>query len=59
VQVQDGEETGRALDTGDQAEFSVTINRKLGTAVAEGVKLICKAEDKRELGQVTVIWTFG
>ena len=51
-QVQDGEEVGRALDTGDQVELSVVINRKLGTTVAEAVKLVCKAEDKRELGQV-------
>ena len=49
-QVQDGEEVGRALDTGDQVELSVVINRKLGTTVAEAVKLVCKAEDKRELG---------
>ena len=53
LQVADGEEVGKALDTGDQVEFSVLINRKLGTSVAEGVKLLCKAEDKRELGQVT------
>ena len=52
-QVQDGEEVGRALDTGDQVELSVVINRKLGTTVAEAVKLLCKAEDKRELGQVS------
>ena len=50
--MEDGEETGKALDTGDQVEFSVLLNRKLGTSVAESVKLLCKAEDKRELGQV-------
>ena len=52
-QVQDGEEVGRALDSGDQVELSVVINRKLGTTVAEALKLLCKAEDKRELGQVS------
>ena len=53
LQVEDGEEAGKALDTGDQVEFSVLLNRKLGTSIAEGVKLLCKAEDKRELGQVS------
>lgn len=52
AQVQDGEEAGRALATGDQVEFSVLLNRKLGTALAEEVRLLCKAEDKRKLGQV-------
>ena len=51
-QVQDGEEVGRALDAGDQVELSVVVNRKLGTTMAEAVKLLCKAEDKRGLGQV-------
>ena len=55
-QVQDGEEVGRALDAGDQVELSVVVNRKLGTTVAEAVKLLCKAEDKRELGQVGSHW---
>ena len=32
LQVEDGEEVGKALDTGDQVEFSVLLNRKLGTA---------------------------
>ena len=53
LQVEDGEEIGKALDTGDQVEFSVLLNHKLGTSVAEGVKLLCKAEDKRELGQAS------
>ena len=52
-QVEDGEEVGKALDTGDRVVFSVLLNRKLGTSVAESLKLLCKAEDKRELGQAS------
>lgn len=53
MQVVDGEEVGKALDSGDQVECSaVVLSRKTGTALAEGIKLLCKAEDKRELGQV-------
>lgn len=53
LQVEAGEEIGKALDTGDRVEFSVLLNRKLGTSVAESVRLLCKAEDKRELGQAS------
>lgn len=53
MQVLDGEEVGKALYSDDQVVCSaVVLNRKAGTALAEGVKLLCKAEDKRELGQV-------
>ena len=53
MQVVDGEEVGKALDSGDQVEcFAIVLNRKAGTALAEGIKLLCKVEDKRELGQV-------
>jgi mRNA-degrading endonuclease toxin of MazEF toxin-antitoxin module len=53
MQVGDGEWWGNNLYSGDQVECSaVVLNRKTGTALAEGIKCLCKAEDKRELGQV-------
>lgn len=51
-QVRGGEEAVASLAPEDEVEFDVVFNRKTGGFRAEGVELLCKAEDRRELGQV-------
>ena len=46
-------EAALSLAPEDEVEFSVVINRKTGGFRAEDVELLCKAEDRRELGQVS------
>ena len=37
-------------------EFEVIVNRRSGGHRAEAVELLCRAQDRRELGQVRLIW---
>jgi len=39
----------------DEVEFTVVANRRTGAFRAEGVQLLCKAELRRELGQVRML----
>lgn len=52
-QVRGGEEAAASLAPEDEVEFDVVFNRKSGGFRAEDVELLCKAEDRRELGQVS------
>lgn len=52
-QVRGGEEAAASLAPEDEVEFDVVFNRKTGGFRAEDVELLCKAEDRRELGQVS------
>ncbi|BDA49818.1 probable cold shock domain-containing protein E1 [Coccomyxa sp. Obi] len=51
-QVRGGEEAAHSLAPEDEVEFDVVTNRKTGGFRAEDVELLCKAEDRRELGQI-------
>jgi hypothetical protein len=53
VQAQGGYEVGASLEVDDEVEFRVVTNRRTGAVRAEDVQLLCKAEQRRELGQVT------
>lgn len=53
AQVRGGEEAATSLAPEDEVEFDVVTNRKTGGFRAEGVELLCKAEDRRELGQAS------
>ena len=52
AQVRGGEEAAAALAPEDEAEFAVVANRRTGGFRAEDVQLLCKAQHRRELGQV-------
>ena len=40
----------------DEVEFEVVVNRRSGGHRAEALELLCKAQDRRELGQVCLFW---
>lgn len=44
-----------ALGPEDEVEFTVVANRRTGAFRAEDVRLLCKAELRRELGQVRML----
>lgn len=53
AQVSDSaDEAGPSYDLDDEVEFNVVTNRKTGNLHAENLQLICKAEQRREFGQV-------
>ena len=49
--MQGGEEAAGALAHDDEVEFGVVVNRRSGSYRAEGLALLCRAEERRELGQ--------
>ncbi len=52
LQVNMEEDAAAALGPEDEVEFTVVANRRTGGFRAETVELLCKSEDRRELGQV-------
>lgn len=52
MQVRGDEEAAASLGAQDEVEFEVVVNRRSGGHRAEAVELLCKAQDRRELGQV-------
>ncbi len=53
TQVQAGSNGGAAaLAADDDVDFTVVLDRRTGGTRAEGVRLIRRAADRRELGQV-------
>ncbi len=52
VQVRGDEEVAASFGAQDEVEFEVIVNRRSGGHRAEAVQLLCRAQDRRELGQV-------
>ena len=53
LQLEDSQEDASSLAVDDEVEFTLVHDLKWNTRMPRGLRLLCKAAERRELGQVS------